>query len=122
MKFFFFLLSSFTFNSFCSAHHSIYSPYSLYLTGQIISFVLIAVGGDTLGMCGNCKLISALLISIVGLVFLLVGLGMMTNVLQANLIVGVLLLIFGLAGIAHALKLCPCCKDDCCQMAEKKSK
>ena len=75
-----------------------------------------------MGMCGKCRLISALLITLVGLVFFLSGLGMVTNAMLANLIVGVLLLVFGLAGVAHALKLCPCCKDECCQTSAKKAK
>ena len=60
-------------------------------------------------MCGTCVMVSGLILVIGGAALAVAETGYM-SVMQADLLGGVAVALFGLGLIVHAAKLCPMCK------------
>jgi hypothetical protein len=61
-------------------------------------------------MCHTCSAINAILMLLTGFSFLLAGLGAVVTVMQAELVAGIMLVIYSISLLVHGLGMCPLCK------------
>ncbi|MBS3070575.1 hypothetical protein J4220_03655 [Candidatus Micrarchaeota archaeon] len=62
----------------------------------------------------TCKMLSGLLVLLAGLTLLAFGYNLLA-VMAAHQIAGILLALYGIAKLAHAIGACPMCKECCGQ-------